>query len=412
MTHIRSIFGLAAAATLTLGTGAATATPAFNADAGAPKAEVMDASQAGDYIVMLNLPKQAAGDLSTASAKAAVASTTETQVAKFSDQGMEVQNELKSLGGFTANLTAEQVKDLENDPAVASVTKSKEVTASESQTDATWGLDRVDQEEPELDQTYNYEGTGEGVNSYVIDTGVRSTHSDFEGRVSEGFSAIDDGQGTEDCNGHGTHVAGTMGGKEFGVAKGTNLIPVRVLSCEGSGSTDGIITAMDWVIENKGDTPSVANMSLGGGVDEALDEAIGRMTEAGVVTAVAAGNDTDDACNYSPARAESAITVGSTAEGDMLSDFSNFGECVDILAPGTDITSAWMDSDDATNTISGTSMASPHVAGGAALALEKNPDATVEEVTTALTESATKDAIEGVNGSPNLLLNALKVSAG
>ncbi|WP_168168425.1 S8 family peptidase, partial [Kytococcus sp. HMSC28H12] len=295
MTTVRTVFGLTAAATLALGTTATAAPTAFDVNAGSEQgATVMSASQAADYIVMLELPQQAMGaqGMKSADAKAAVASTTEATAAKYAAKGADVKNELKSLGGFTANLTPEQVAELEADPAVASVTKSRTVHATEAQTDATWGLDRVDQEAPELDQTYNYEGTGEGVNSYVIDTGVRATHSDFEGRVGEGFSAIDDGMGTDDCNGHGTHVAGTMGGKEFGVAKGTNLIPVRVLSCEGSGSTDGIITAMDWVIENKGDTPSVANMSLGGGADQVLDEAIGRMTEAGIVTAVAAGNDT------------------------------------------------------------------------------------------------------------------------
>ncbi|WP_268807420.1 S8 family peptidase [Kytococcus aerolatus] len=237
-----------------------------------------------------------------------------------------------------------------------------------------------------------------------MDTGIRADHTDFSGRVQGGATAIDDGNGTNDCQGHGTHVAGTVGGEKYGVAKDTTLVPVRVLGCDGRGPSSGVIAGMDWVAENASG-PSVVNMSLGGGASDVEDAAVKRLTDAGVVVVTAAGNDTDNACNYSPGRAASAINVGSTNNQDGLSWFSNYGSCVDILAPGSDILSASHASSTGSTEMSGTSMASPHVAGAAALYLGKNPNATVAQVTEALTSSATPNAVSGVNGSPNLLLN-------
>ena len=414
--HLLSCTALALAATtaLTLGTGAATASPlTLEATPSGASSTQFDAATAGDWIVMLELPEEATGDraLTTSSARTAVATATASAASRFSAQGVDVRAQLDTLGAVTAaDLTPEQVAALEADPAVASVERDARVSIDEEQADAPWGLDRVDQEAAELDKTYTYEGTGEGVTAFIIDTGIRATHKDLAGRVGEGHTVVQDGEGTNDCQGHGTHVAATVGGTTYGVAKGVKLEPVRVLECDGSGSVLGILAAMEWVMDEAAATegPDVANMSLGGTKLGAMDEAVDRMSDAGVVTAVAAGNDTEDACQHSPAASQKAITVGATDNTDVLAEFSNFGECVDILAPGVDITSAWKDSDDATKTISGTSMASPHVAGAAALALQKNPEATADQVKETLTTTATKDAIDKVNGSPNLLLNALK----
>jgi subtilisin family serine protease len=239
------------------------------------------------------------------------------------------------------------------------------------------------------------------VTAYVIDTGIQP-HNEFSGRLGSGYTAINDGRGTTDCNGHGTHVAGTVGGTTYGVAKQVTLVPVRVLGCDGSGTNSGVIAGMDWVAGRGG--PAVANMSLGGGASTATDSAVSRMTSSGVTTVVAAGNENQNACNVSPARASSAITVGSTTNTDARSSFSNWGSCVDIFAPGSNITSAWIGSTSATNTISGTSMASPHVAGVAAQYLQTNPGASPTTVTNALIGNATTGVVSGTNGSPNRLL--------
>jgi hypothetical protein len=312
-----------------------------------------------------------------------------------------------ALEGFAVELPAGRARALEHDPRVAYVEADQPVQAFATQSPATWGLDRVDQRNLPLNNTYNYNQTGSGVHAYIIDTGVRGTHQEFSGRMGNGFTAINDGGGTTDCNGHGTHVAGTTGGTTYGVAKQVRIHPVRVLNCQGSGTNSGVIAGVDWVTSNHV-KPAVANMSLGGGASSALDTAVNNSINAGVSYAIAAGNDNANACNYSPARVANAVTVGSTTSSDARSSFSNFGSCLDIFAPGSSITSAWSTSDTATNTISGTSMATPHTAGGIALYLQTNPGASPATVTQALINNATTGVVTSPgSGSPNRLLYTL-----
>jgi subtilisin family serine protease len=256
-----------------------------------------------------------------------------------------------------------------------------------------------------LNAIYTFNWTGSGVRAYVIDTGIRTTHSQFGTRAAVSFDAF--GGNGQDCNGHGTHVAGTIGGSTYGVAKNVLLRAVRVLDCNGSGSTSGVIAGVDWVRQNH-TPPAVANMSLGGGASSALDTAVNNLHNANVTIAVAAGNSNANACNSSPARAANAVTVGSTTTTDARSSFSNFGTCVDIFAPGSGILSAWFSSNTATATLSGTSMASPHVAGAAALYKQANPGASSTTIRNALVNNATTNVITNVGtGSPNRLLYTL-----
>lgn len=293
-----------------------------------------------------------------------------------------------ALKGFSLRLPPAAAAALANAAGVVRVEENQVMSLSTTQAGATWGIDRVDQNDLPLSTTYVYNATGAGVNAYIIDTGIRITHAEFGGRASIGNDAVGDGQNGNDCNGHGTHVSGTVGGTTYGVAKGVRLYGVRVLDCSGNGTTAGVIAGIDWVTANHV-KPAVANMSLGGGASSTLDQAVRNAIASGVTFAIAAGNGDFlgrpvDACTQSPARTAEAMTVGSTTSTDTESSFSNYGTCVDLLAPGSSITSSWYTGDAATNTISGTSMATPHVAGAAALYLETNPTATPAAVATAL----------------------------
>ena len=312
-----------------------------------------------------------------------------------------------ALKGFAVAMSPQQAERLAKDPRVAYVEEDGVVQAIATQNNPTWGLDRIDQRNLPLSNSYTYNTTASNVRAYIIDTGILASHNEFGGRAYSGYTAINDGRGSTDCNGHGTHVAGTVGGATYGVAKGVQLYAVRVLDCNGSGTNSGVIAGVDWVTANHV-KPAVANMSLGGGASSALDTAVNNSINAGVFYAVAAGNDNRNACDYSPARVAAAMTVGSTTSSDARSSFSNYGTCVNIFAPGSSITSAWHTSNTATNTISGTSMASPHVAGVAALYLANNTSASPSAVFNAIINNATTGVLTGIGtGSPNRLLYSI-----
>ncbi|MEI7058538.1 S8 family peptidase [Nocardioides sp. CCNWLW239] len=393
--------GALAAATVTA-VGAATAILAMSGPAGAADspAPLIGAEKPtaidNSYIVVMK------GNGSAAKANAADAR------ALAKEKGGSVKYAYdKAITGFSATLDADALDALRNDPDVDYVEANQTVKASGDQANPTWGLNRIDQRNLPLNSNYHYDYTGSGVKAYIIDTGIRSAHADFGGRVTSGYTAI--GSSTEDENGHGTHVAGTVGGSTYGVAKNVTLVPVRVLDASGSGTTAGVIAGVNWVTSNHTSGPAVANMSLGGGVSSTLDTAVSNSIADGVTYAVAAGNDYGaNACNGSPSRVAAALTVGSTTSTDAKSDFSNIGSCLDLFAPGSSITSAWHTSNTATNTISGTSMATPHVAGVAALYLQAHPTASASSVASAIVSNATTGVVTSPGtGSPNRLLYSL-----
>jgi subtilisin family serine protease len=353
---------------------------------------------ANHYIVVLDEDAAgAAGDLDAVTVRA-------EQMVVRTPSGRLNRVFAHAISGFSAEMTEEEAIALSDDPGVRFVEEDSVVEALTTQSSATWGIDRIDQAALPLSGTYTYTSTGAGVNAYIIDTGIRRTHTQFGGRALVGYDAIGDGQNTNDCNGHGTHVSGTVGGSTYGVAKGVRLYAVRVLNCSGSGTTSGVIAGIDWVTANHVN-PAVANMSLGGGVSTALDTAVRNSIAAGVTYAVAAGNNNRNAANYSPSRVAEAITVGSTTRTDARSSFSNYGSVVDIFAPGSSITSSWNTSDTATNTISGTSMATPHVVGVAARYLQNNPTASPATVRNAIVNAATLNRLTGIpSGTANRLL--------
>ncbi|QOC23889.1 S8 family peptidase [Wenzhouxiangella sp. AB-CW3] len=313
-----------------------------------------------------------------------------------------------ALNGFAIRAPERAAQKLLSNPRVAFIEADQVVSIDQSvQTPTTSGLDRIDQRSLPLDNQYRYYSDGSGVDIYILDTGIRSTHQDIAGRVVSAFTTFNDGLGTEDCNGHGTHVAGTAGGTTYGVAKNATLHSVRVLDCDGDGSLSDVLAGVDFVTSDHSGR-AVANMSLGLSTNSSLDNAVNDSVFSGVFYAVSAGNTNQSACNRSPARAQHSYAVGASAVNDVRASFSNWGSCVDIFAPGVNIASAWHTGNTAVNSISGTSMAAPHVAGVAALYLEEDPTLMPFEVAELLDLNATKGKLTGIrSGSPNHLLYSL-----
>ncbi|MER6448100.1 S8 family peptidase [Streptomyces venezuelae] len=393
----RRLAGIGATAVAALALGAAAALPASAADSG-PQGVIENAGAAGtvsgSYIVTLK--------------DSAARSTADSGKAVAKRYGARIDKTYSAaLNGYSVEVSEAQARKLAADPAVRSVVQNRVFTVDATQPNPpSWGLDRIDQRALPLNQSYTYpDKAGEGVTAYIIDTGVRITHQDFGSRASYGYDAIDNDNTAQDGHGHGTHVAGTVAGGAYGVAKKAKIVGVRVLDNNGSGTTAQVVAGIDWVTRNAV-KPAVANMSLGGGADSALDTAVRNSIASGITYGVAAGNESTNASTKSPARVAEAITVGATTNTDAKASYSNYGNVLDIFAPGSSITSSWGTGDTATNTISGTSMATPHVVGAAALYLAQNPASTPAQVRDGLVAAATPNVVTGPGtGSPNLLLN-------
>ncbi|MGI5246343.1 S8 family serine peptidase [Dactylosporangium sp. CA-139066] len=408
-----TLTGFAAAMVVASPSAVAGVTPPTLAPMKAPSSKAI----AGKYIVVLKSDKNIKGDLHADS-------TSSSDPAK--KYGIKVDRQFQhAVHGFSASLSQEQLTKVRQDPNVAYVEADQVIAASPIQAKATeptyeidaWNLDRIDQRSLPGDYKYNYTADGSFVNAYIIDSGIWASHPDFGGRVRAGYTSISDGNGTNDCDGHGTHVAGTVGSKTYGVAKNVGLVPVRVLDCNGNGSVATVMAGVDWVTANHS-AWAVANMSLGGAVSQALDDSVKRSIDSGVTYSVAAGNEDADACQSSPADVPDALTVAATDDADNRSvwdptpgagDASNWGTCVDLFAPGTDVPSTfnpnlYSDAPYYYVYLSGTSMATPHVTGAAALFLQKNLQATPAEVRAGIMGAATQNAVKDVKGSPNAFL--------
>jgi len=364
-------------------------------------------AQAEGVVLGADGPTAIGGHYIVTLAAGTAAATVDTSASGLAGRyGGEVTGTYTSaLRGFSVAMSGDEARRLAADPAVASVEADSAVTAQGVQPNPpNWGLDRIDQRNLPLDHSYTYPNDGSGVRAYILDTGVYKGHKTFGTRVAAGVDLVDNDGLPDDCNGHGTHIAGIVGGTEYGVAKKVTIVPVRVLDCNGSGTTAGVIAGIDWVTRNA-IKPAVANMSLGGGVSAALDAAVTNSIASGVGYSVAAGGSAANACNYSPARVAPAMTVGATTITDARASHSNYGTCLDIFAPGQSITSAWIGGGTATATLSGSSMSAAFVTGAAALYLHRYPTATPAQVASALSSNCTKGVITGAGtGSPNCLL--------
>ncbi|MFG1780442.1 S8 family peptidase [Micromonospora sp. NPDC049051] len=390
-----SVFASAAMVTTMIGAPAAAAATGEIRGAGGATAV------ADSYIVVLK-DTSVGGRAGTRQGE--VKSTAGSLAARFGGSVGHVYGD--ALNGFEVKLSERAAKRLAAHPDVAYVEQNHTVSLAATQNNPPWGLDRIDQRALPLSRTYTYNSSGTGVTAYIIDTGILTSHNDFNGQAVDGYDAIDNALPAADCNGHGTHVAGTVGGDTYGVAKNVRLVAVRVLNCSGSGTWAQVIAGINWVTSNhQAGQPAVANMSLGGSTNTSLNTAVANSIADGITYAVASGNSNANACNFSPASVPTALTVNASQSNDARASFSNWGTCTDLFAPGVSVLSAWYTSNTATNTISGTSMASPHVAGAAARVLSVNPSWTPAQVHSYLVSQATTNVITSPGtGSPNRLL--------